>query len=154
MAKNNNDKIRPVNFVSLKMVREKKLGYDIPITCPEEVIALVQSLFQNSYREIVLVVGLDNGNRPTMVHVVSMGSPTETAVSVPCVFKPLFLSNATGFILMHNHPASSLSPSSADKKITDNLKKIGEMLEIPFVDHIILNADANEYYSFKKIGSL
>jgi DNA repair protein RadC len=141
-------------MVSLKMVREKKLGYDIPITCPEEVIDLVQSFFQNSYREVVLVIGLDAGNHPTMVHVVSMGSPTETAVSVPCVFKPLLLSNATGFILMHNHPANSLHPSSADKKITDNLKKIGEMLEIPFVDHIILNADSSEYYSFKKIGSL
>jgi DNA repair protein RadC len=141
-------------MVSLRMVREKKLGYDIPITCPEGVIDLVQSLFQNSYREMVLVIGLDNGNRPTMVHVVAMGSPTETAVSIPCIFKPLYLSNATGFVLVHNHPASSLQPSSADKKITDSLKKIGEMLEVQIIDHIILNSDAGDYYSFKKIGSL
>ena len=139
---------RPVNLVTLKMVREKKLGYKTPITQSEDAIELVRRLFKNNFREIVVTIGLDNANCPTAVHTVSLGSPDQAPVPISSVFKPLLLSNATAFILIHNHPGSSLVPSPADKELTERLKTIGQQLEITMLDHLILNADASGFYSF------
>jgi DNA repair protein RadC len=143
---------RPVNLVGLKMVREKRLGYVGTVTCSEDAIELVRRLFKDSYREIVAVIGLDTGNRPTAVHIVSIGSPEQAQVSIGNIFKPLLVSNAGQFILLHNHPADSLTPSTADRELTERLKKVGEMLEIKMLDHIILNSDGTKTYSFRNQG--
>ena len=149
MARNAVGEPKPVHIVNLKMVREKRLGYNSAITQADDVIALVRRQFRNSYRELVAVVGLDSGNKPTIVHTIALGSPGQAQVFMSSVFKPLLLSNSTGFILVHNHPGGSLSPSQADRELTDRLKKLGEQLEIKMLDHLILNADGSDYYSFK-----
>jgi DNA repair protein RadC len=89
MSENVDISIRPVNMVSLKMVREKKLGYNSPVVCSQDAIALIRSLFQDSYREIVAVIGLDNSNRPTVVHTVSLGGTDQATVAVASVFTSL-----------------------------------------------------------------
>jgi DNA repair protein RadC len=154
MKPHNTSLPHPVNMVTLKMVREKRLGYGKAITRSEDVIALVQRLYQNSYREMVVVIGLDHGNVPTMAHIVSLGNPSESALSISCIFKPLLLSNSSGYILVHNHPANNLQPSSSDKELTEKLKSIGQQFEITMLDHIILNADGSDFYSFKTEGTM
>lgn len=154
MANNSSTAIRPVNMVTLRMVRERKLGYNNPVSCSQDAIDLIRSLFHNSYREMVVVIGLDNSNRPTAVHTVSYGGPDQAVITISSVFKPLLLSNATAFILIHNHPGDKLQPSSADRELTDRLRKLGEQLEIKMLDHIILNGDSTNFYSFKTQGAL
>jgi DNA repair protein RadC len=144
--------IKPVNIVALKMVREKRVGYNSPICSSEDVVKLVRCLFQDSYREMVVVIGIDNSNKPTVIHTVSIGGPSQAAVSISSVYKPLLLSNSVGFILVHNHPGSTMVPSMGDKELTEKLKTIGRQLEVTMLDHIILNADSTEYYSFKMQG--
>jgi len=145
---------RPVNIVKLKMVREKRLGYNTAITGVGNVIGLIKGIFKDSYREMVLVIGVDNANRPTIVHTVSVGSPNQSFVPISCVFKPLLLSNSVGFIIVHNHPGSNLTPSSADREITERLKAVGAQLEITMLDHVILNADGSDHYSFRTNGTM
>ena len=154
MSPHSNTLPRPVNLVALKMVREKRIGYGLPIIRSDDAIALVRRIFKNSYREMVLVIGLDNQSRPTVVHTVALGSPDQAAVSISSVFKPLLLSNSSGFILVHNHPGGRMAASQADRDVTEMLKKIGEQLEINMIDHIILNADGSGFYSFKTQGVL
>jgi DNA repair protein RadC len=148
------NKLRPVNIVRLKMVREKRLGYNDAITDSDGAIQLIRPLFKESYREIVAVIGMDNSNHPTIVHTVALGSPNQAPVSISCVFKPLLLSNSVAFIIVHNHPASSLHPSSADRDLTEKLKTVGTLLEITMLDHIIVNCDTSGFYSFKTRGDL
>ena len=148
--------LRPVNLVRLKMVREKHLGYNNPICSSADVVNLVKSQFQNSYREAVIIMGVDSSNRPTIIHTVSVGSPSQAAVSISSVFKPLLLSNSVAFILIHNHCSSSstITPSNADKDLTEKLKEIGKQLEVQMLDHLILNSDCSNLYSFKSHGVL
>jgi hypothetical protein len=51
MGPHNDTRLRPVNMVTLKMVREKRLGYNSAIACSEDVIQLIRSIFKESYRE-------------------------------------------------------------------------------------------------------
>ena len=147
------DKI-DVKIVKLKMVREKSVKYNKSISHAEDVAKMVRPMIKDSYREMVLVVGVDNSNTPTMIHVVSYGSPNQSPVYPASVFKPLLLSNSSGFIIIHNHPGSTLSPSSADREITNRLKELGKLLDIEILDHIILNSDCTDLYSMRKHNQL
>lgn len=50
------------------------------------------------------------------------------------VFRVAVMKNASRVIMVHNHPSGSLSPSEADKDITDRLIQVGRIL----VDHLII----------------
>ncbi len=58
----------------------------------------------------------------------------------------------TYLIIAHNHPSGSLLPSVNDDYTTANLIKLGELLNVEVVDHIII-AD-EEYYSYSSSGHL
>ena len=41
-------------------------------------------------------------------------------------------------ILVHNHPSGDPMPSKADIELTQKAKQIGELLNIQFIDHIVI----------------
>ena len=53
-------------------------------------------------------------------------------------------------ILVHNHPSGDPTPSREDEALTDSIRRIGEYMGIPLVDHIVIGD--NRYYSFKEQG--
>jgi DNA repair protein RadC len=54
------------------------------------------------------------------------------------VFRFLLTAGATSFILAHNHPGGSSHASEADWKLTEGLKKAGELPDPPLLDHILI----------------
>ncbi len=58
--------------------------------------------------------------------------------------------NASAFIICHNHPSGDPKPSPNDVRITKNIYRISQLIEIPLSDHIILGA--GQYYSFADRG--
>jgi DNA repair protein RadC len=141
-----------VNIVKLLMVREKSVKYERTMSCAETVINAVRHMFDGIFREQVVVVGLDSRNYPNVLHINGVGSPNQSAVFIANIFRPLLLSNAVSCILVHNHIGNTMRPSSADTMLTDKVVEIGKLLEIPLLDHLIINSDGTEYFSFKKMG--
>ena len=70
------------------------------------------------------------------------------------MIKAMCLSNATSFLMLHNHPGGSLSPSKQDVEITDRMARLGSLLHIPLCDHLIVIPGSNRYFSFKNQGIL
>ena len=62
------------------------------------------------------------------------------------VFKEAYLVSASGIICIHNHPSGNTLPSKEDFDITDKLVKIGNIMGIKIIDHVIISK--NNYYSF------
>ena len=143
-----------VRIVELKMVRESSAEYGSPVYDANGVVNMMRPFFRRNYREMAVVIGLNSANMPCVIHTVGCGNPCSSPVYVGNVFKPLLLSNSTRFILMHNHPASSLHPSECDKQITTRLKEVGKLLEIEMTDHVIIDADCEKCFSFKDQGLL
>lgn len=54
--------------------------------------------------------------------------------------------------MVHNHPSGDPTPSKEDLNVSNELKKLGELLDIPFVDSIILGDGI--YISFMEKGIL
>ena len=81
---------------------------------------------------------------------ISRGGITETPVDVRIIMKEAVLANCTILAVCHNHPSGNLSPSHADKDLTRSIKRACELLNIYFLDHVIITDGA--YYSYHEEG--
>ena len=62
------------------------------------------------------------------------------------IFRFAIKNNASGIIIGHNHPSQECTPSIADLNLTNNLRKAGDLLQIPLLDHVIVTE--NQFFSF------
>ncbi|HAA21230.1 MAG TPA: hypothetical protein DCP28_21620, partial [Cytophagales bacterium] len=96
------------------------------------------------------VVALNSASQVIHRERISTGGLNRTLVDAKMVFKVALDHRATQLLVAHNHPSGETKPSRQDKVLTENLTKIGNMLDLPVVDHLIF-AD-NEYFSFRDEG--
>ena len=54
------------------------------------------------------------------------------------VFREAVRDGASSIIVAHNHPSGDPTPSPEDHAVTRRLKEIGEMLDIPVLDHLVI----------------
>lgn len=57
------------------------------------------------------------------------------------VFSEALAQRATAIIVAHNHPSGILEPSVEDREVTRRLKKAGDILGIPILDHLVFSED-------------
>ena len=50
--------------------------------------------------------------------------------------------NAAAFLLSHCHPSGSPEPSPDDVALNEKILQVGQLLEIPMLDHIVVGQDA------------
>jgi DNA repair protein RadC len=92
--------------------------------------------------EHVRALYLDNAN--ALIEDVKLGEGTTTQVAVyprEVARRGLAL-NATGLILVHNHPAGDPTPSDADIDMTKRVKVACDAVGIRFYDHLIIGKGA------------
>lgn len=83
---------------------------------------------------------------------ISKGGRTETSADISIILKKAIEKNAVGIAICHNHPSGGVRPSSSDDNLTEKLAKATQLLEITFLDHIIIG-DTN-YYSYADQGRI
>jgi DNA repair protein RadC len=105
-----------------------------------------------------LVVVLLNSKLHIIEHVeVSTGTVSETLAHPREILHPVINRNAYAFFLMHNHPSGDPLPSRADSQLTARVREASEMMQIRFIDHVIIGrpgAGRSPYFSFKESGQL
>jgi DNA repair protein RadC len=143
-----------VNIVTIKMVREGSILYDVrKIGGPSDAATLGRRFLEDSDREQLMVCCLDTKNQPLSMNVASIGSLNSSIVHPREVFKAAILSNAASIIIIHNHPSGDPSESREDLDITKRLKEAGKILGIDLIDHIIIGSEG-KYCSLKEKGIL
>lgn len=96
-----------------------------------------------------LVVLLLNTKYHVRAHeIVSVGSMNESIAHPREIFTPAIAGGAFAIITMHNHPSGDPSPSQSDSALTERLRLAADLLQIKFLDHVIVGAD--RYFSFKE----
>ncbi|MGZ3750127.1 MAG: RadC family protein [Mucilaginibacter sp.] len=83
---------------------------------------------------------------------ISKGGIAGTVADPKIIFHAALQHQASGIILVHNHPSGNLKPSQQDISLTKNISTAGKMLEIQVFDHLILTD--NGYFSFGDEGLL
>ena len=113
--------------------------YFYPILCDNTIEECYVLLLNNMHRVIDHVR-------------IGSGGLTATLVDIRLVLREALLKRATSVALCHNHPSGSLRPSAEDDKITNSLSQACKIMNIRFLDHIILTS--NGYYSYVDEGRI
>ena len=92
------------------------------------------------------VILLNTSNRVLGIVDISVGGVSGTLVDPRIIFAVALKTNSSKLILSHNHPSGNLTPSEADKRLTQKLKEGGKLLDIEVCDHIIVTN--HNYFSF------
>jgi len=116
------------------------------IDSSKSVYHIMQPIIGELPHEEFWVLCLNNSNKVICKSQISKGGITGTVADTRLIFKMALENFATALILVHNHPSGKLQPSEADKRITQNFIKAGEILEINILDHIIITE--SNYFSF------
>lgn len=89
---------------------------------------------------------LNNANYLTAKVKISEGGLDSTSIDVRKVVRLALEHNATGMVLVHNHPTGNPRPSKADIAQTENLHDALAAFRIDLVDHVVVSDDS--FYSF------
>ena len=98
-------------------------------------------------QEHFVVLCLDIRNRVIKKKTIFIGSLNMSIVTPREVFKEAIGVSSAKMILLHNHPSGDALPSQEDLYLTEQFVKLGEMMAIEIMDHIIIGW--NQFYSIK-----
>ena len=119
---------------------------------PKPVVDVAISRLGNKEKEEFWVALVDNKNRLLAFKLAFTGTVDQTAVYPREILSLALENNASGVILVHNHPGGDPTPSSQDRTLTARLEKIASELGLRLLDHIIVAEE--KYLSFKSEGLL
>ena len=141
----NVDGIGEVKAVKLKCIAElsrriwichtrEKLDFSRPAT----VAAYYMESLRHASKEQVVLLSLNSKCELVKETVLSIGTVNASLVSPRELFLQALEDHAVTVILLHNHPSGDPTPSKDDYELTKRLRKAGELLQIPLLDHIII----------------
>lgn len=83
---------------------------------------------------------------------ISRGGIDRTVVDVRSILREALLQRATQIALIHNHPSGNTRPSMEDRRLTEQVNKAAQTMNIRLTDHVIISD--GKYYSFSDEGLL
>jgi DNA repair protein RadC len=130
---------------------EIKKAVNVQISEASEVYKLFNQ-FSEEKQELFLVVSLNTKNKIINTHISSIGTLDSSTIHPRDIFREAIRNNASGIILIHNHPSGDVNPSNEDLKVTKLLKNISNIIGIKLLDHLIISKD--QFFSFQESGLL
>ncbi len=149
------------NKVISNKIAEIKISYShqvnpkerIQITSSRDVYdAIVGEWPDIDYRESFAVLYLNRSNRLLGINWISKGGCAGTVVDIKIILQGALKANSSAIIGVHNHPSANLEPSQEDKKITAKIREACKVIDISFLDHLIISSF--DYHSMADEGEL
>lgn len=107
---------------------------------------IMRPRFQRLDHEEFWVLYLNRSNRIISEERISQGGVTATVVDVKIILRYAIERLASSMIVFHNHPSGSEKPSTADDKLTNNIKQGAAYIDVRLFDHIIYTDKS--YFSY------
>ncbi len=98
--------------------------------------------------ECVLLASLDAKGQLIREKKLSEGSARMALISPREIFLEALEARAVNILLVHNHPSGDPTPSRSDLELTANVRELGDKMDIPLLDHIVIGD--NRYCSFRE----
>lgn len=129
------------------------------IDSAEKVADYFRPLVHGVIVEKFWVLCLNRKNRLTKCVELTSGTATNTLAHPREVFREAIKESAAAVLCAHNHPSGDPTPSTADIRMTRQLREASQAVDIQLIDHIILGRPAADpaglgHYSFRVAGLL
>ena len=131
---------------------EREITEGSPFSASQDVFNHYRYPLSQSTQESFHILILDNKHRALKMRMVTTGTLNQSLVHPREVFAPAIQLRAAAIILIHNHPSGDPEPSQQDVDITKRLAKVGGIVGIKILDHVIIGKD--RYYSFMDEGRM
>ena len=105
------------------------------------------------YKESFKVLLLNNSHKIIGYSTIAEGGLTATVVDIRVLLQTALVTNSTAIICTHNHPNGRKNPSLQDDTLTRKIQEACKVLDIQFLDHIIVTPE-DGYYSYCDEGKL
>lgn len=137
--------------MNVRLTQEQK----VQVLNSEDIYKVMQQILlrENKIRrnqEHFWVIGLDNSNKILFIELIGLGQINRVNANPPEVFRMGIYKLAVKMILVHNHPSGQLKPSQGDLDVTDRMLKVGKLISINVLDHLVITEES--YTSFKDEG--
>ena len=119
---------------------------EVVLNNSKKIFEYFKNIFTYEKQENFYALYLDTKAKLISFKLLFKGTLNSSTVHPREVFKYAFLESAASVVVIHNHPSGDVSPSIQDIEVTESLMKIGSIVKIPVIDHIIIRKD--KYYSF------
>jgi DNA repair protein RadC len=135
--------LQTVTFLlALRSAMSRYLEQDVErsetIASPEDVADFIRVQVGANQRECLTILCLDDAKH-LLHHVTVIEGTVDRAPFYPReILKVALLHNATGLILVHNHPSGEPVPSENDHLITRRLRDLAAEFTIQLHDHLIV----------------
>jgi len=132
-----------------------KANQKIKVNGATGVAGVMQQILQRENKfgrgqEHLWVVGLNSAGKILFIELIALGRQNRVNANPPDVFRIAIYKLAVQIILVHNHPSGNVSATEADRRMTDRMIKVGEIINVDVTDHIIISETA--HYSFADHG--
>lgn len=120
---------------------------------PETIYRFLAPQMVSFQTEHLWVLLLDTQCRLLAVEEISHGGLSQTLAHPREILGPVISRKAHGFIIAHNHPSGNPQPSQADREVTRRIQEAAALMQVLFLDHLIIGRGAGEnlpYYSFRE----
>lgn len=137
------------------LVKEKAVNYscDRHLDSPKKIFQMMKDVYNTELlpEEYVWLLSIDAAGKLIGIFVLSHGCVNYSIVDSKAIFMRLCLTNASGFVIVHNHVSLETKPSKNDMEVTKNLQQCSKIMNMNFMDHIIVG---KHYYSFMEDGKM
>lgn len=131
------------------LVREGRAEFKV--NAPHMAAQVLVDLIGDRPQEVVAVVALDTHLRPIGASIVTVGTTDEAPVDIPAVLRFVLLTGAPRFVIGHNHPSGSTTPSKADIASMQRVRTAAQTVGLELVDALILG---DQHFSLQDSGLL
>lgn len=136
-----------------KSVLVKECCFDYPgnsLNNPEKIVTALNAVEHMEYltEEHMYMLAFNSQLDVSGFFHISHGTVNMSVASPREIFLRSALCNATGIVLVHNHPSGNPAPSQEDRLTTRRIRQAGKLMEIQLIDHIIIGSGC--YYSFRE----
>jgi DNA repair protein RadC len=122
----------------------RRIGADpggVVVASHADLAELVRPWLSEARRERVVLVVCDASLRVRRAFVVSEGSVDHCVVPVREILTAVLLHDGVCFAVAHNHPSGDVSPSRADRAVTERLAEAADAVGVDFLGHLVVAAD-------------
>lgn len=138
--------------MNIRLTKDQK----VRVTDSMSIYKIMQQIFLRERkirrkREHLWVVGLNTINKILFIELVSLGADNRLKTSPPDVFRMGIHKLAVKLILVHNRKDGSLRITDSDREFTDRILKVGKILAVDVLDHLVIAESSYASFADKRI---
>ena len=125
-----------------------KLEQKDAITSPRDVVQFAEKKLGSRSDEAVMIIYINARNKIENYEIINEGTVDKAVIYTRNIIKNALKHNATGIIIVHNHPSGECEPSGYDIRLTEDIVNAATSMDIRVLDHLIVTT--NDSFSFSE----